>query len=320
MHDLRRIPFVTIIIALITTTIYLLSLLNRDAMWANLSADWALLYRQPWRIVTSPFLHHDFFQLLNNLVFLCLFGWQVERKHGSITTLGIFLGALVTSHVLCITFTHDWIVGISLGVCGLFGFSLIDNRRTPWWTTVTHRPLHALYFASLIGPLIPLVADMQKVQGFRTSHMSHIGGILYGLAFGVIFLLMRQDSRWRWAIIALPFLFLFSQFYSPWQVEWRLVTKPPILLTSSADCRLRSMEQEVYIPALITFVNLSTKDIALFWLDYEGKPEFYFWLGSGDSQEQQTFIGHPWCIVAVDTGEALQAVTVTETRHIITIR
>jgi hypothetical protein len=180
--------------------------------------------------------------------------------------------------------------------------------------------LYVLYFASLIGPLIPLVADMQKVQGFRTSHMSHIGGILYGLAFGVISLLMRQDSRWRWAIIALPFLFLFSQFYSPWQVEWRLVTKPPILLTSSADCRQSSMEQEVYIPALITFVNLSTKDIALFWLDYEGKPEFYFWLGSGDSQEQQTFIGHPWCIVAVDTGEALQAVTVTETMHIITIR
>jgi hypothetical protein len=49
-------------------------------------------------------------------------------------------------------------------------------------------------------------------------------------------------------------------------------------------------------------------------------PEFYFGLGSGDSREQQTFIGHSWCIVAVDSGEALQAVMVTETQHIITVR
>jgi membrane associated rhomboid family serine protease len=317
MLNFRRVPFVTIIIALLTTAIYLLSLLNRDAMWANLSADWTLLYRQPWRIVTSPFLHHDFFQFLNNLVFLCLFGWQIEPRFGAIKTLGIFLGALVTSHVLTITFTHDWIVGISLGICGLFGFSLIANRRAPFWTTLTHRPLHALYLVTLITPLIPFVANMLD---FRVSHMSHLGGILYGVAFGVVFLLLPHHTRWRGAIIALPFLLFASQFYSPWQMEWRIVKKPPILVTSTADCRLRSMEQEVYTLALITFENHSTKQIALYWLDYEGKPEFYFWLGSGDSREQQTFIGHPWCIVAIDSGEALQAVRVTETQHIITIR
>lgn len=317
MHESRRIPLVTIIIALMTTTIYLLSLLDRDAMWANLSADWVLLYRQPWRIVTSPFLHHDFFQFLNNLAFLCLFGWQIEPRYGQIKTFSIFLGALVTSHVMTITFTHDWIVGISLGVCGLFGFSLVANRRTPFWTTFTHRPLHALYLVTLITPLIPFVAN---TLDFRVSHMSHLGGILYGLAFAIPFLLLRPDARWRWAIIALPFLLFASQFYSPWQMEWRIVRKPPILVTSSADCRLKSIEQEVYIPALITFENLSTKDIALYWLDYEGKPEFYFWLGPGDSREQQTFIGQPWCIVAVGSGEALQAVMVTETQHIITIR
>ena len=80
------------------------------------------------------------------------------------------------------------------------------------------------------------------------------------------------------------------------------------------------MEQEVYTPSLITFSNVSTQDIALYWFNYEDKPEFYFWLRSGDSREQQTFIGHPWCIVAVDSGEALQAVMVTEAQHIITVR
>lgn len=322
MRTMQSVPIATIIIAVLITIIEVLSLRNRGRVWANLSAEWTLLYahQQPWRIVTSPFLHHDLVQFFNNLVFLCLFGWQVERKHGSVKMLGIFLGALMTNHVMCITFMHDWIVGISLGVCGLFGFSLIDNHRTPWWTTLTHRPLHALYFASLIGPLIPFVADMQKTQGFRTSHMSHIGGILYGLAFGIVFLLIPHKSHWRWAMITLPFLLFASQFYSPWQIEWRLVTKTPTLLTSDADCKLKSMEQDVYVPALVTFMNASTKKTALYWLDYEGRPEFYFWLRPGDSRDQQTFIGHPWCIVNVDSREALQAFLVAEENQIVTIR
>lgn len=319
MLNARKIPFVTLTIALLTTIVEVLTLINRDAMWANLSADWTLLYaqHQPWRIVTSPFLHHNLLHFFDNLVFLCLFGWQIEPVHGRVKTVGIFLGAMMTSHVMSITFTHDWIVGISGGVCGLFGFSLIANRRTPWWTTLTHRPLHTLYLANLIAPLIPFFANL---GGFRTSHMSHLGGILYGLAFGVIFLLMPRDSRWRWAIIALPFLLFASQFYSPWQIEWRLVMKPPILVTPNIDCRIRSAEQAVYVPAQITFVNATAKPVAVYWLDYEGKPQYKLLIMPSDTGGQNSFIGHPFCIVDTDNMEALQTVTVAEPGQIITIR
>lgn len=317
MHNSRTVPIVTIIIALLITIVEVLILHNRDVMWAYLSADWTLLYPQPWRIVTSPFLHHNLSQFFNNLVFLCLFGWQVERKYGSVNTLGIFLGALGTSHVMTITFTHDWIVGVSLGVCGLLGFSLIANRRTPWWTTITHRPLHALYFASLASPLIPFVANN---QGFRTSQMSHLGGILYGMAFGVAFLLLPRNTLWRSAIIALPLALFASLFYSPWQIEWRLVMKQPILLTSNADCQLKSIEQDVYIPAPIRFVNESEKRIGIYWLDYEGKAEYKLWLNPGESAEHGSYIGHPFCAVDVDSREALQALIVTHEYQIFTVR
>ena len=320
MRTPRKIPFVTLSIALLITIIQILRslggtydefvLMNLD--WVN----WEVFYQQPWRLLTSPFLHHDLSHFFNNLVFLCLFGWHLERNYGSIKTLSIFLGALVTSHVMCITFTHDWIWGISLGVCGLFGFSLIANRRAPWLTTLTHRPLHALYSASLIAPLIPFFANMQE---FRTSHMSHIGGILYGLAFGATFLLLPRDSRWCWVVIALPFLLFASQFYSPWQLEWRLVHRPPILLTSNADCQMKSIEPEVYTPARLIVVNASNQRIALYWIDYEGKPRAYFWLRPGDSDEYYPFIGHRWCIVDADSREALQAFTVTESEQTINI-
>ena len=150
--------------------------------------------------------------------------------------------------------------------------------------------------------------------------MSHFGGILYGMAFGVTFLLLPRDSRWRWAVIALPFLLFASQFYSLWQLEWRLVNRPPILVTSNADCRLKSVEPEVYTPAHLTVVNASKKRIALYWIDYEGKPRAYFWLKRGDSDEYDLYIGHRWCVVDADSREALQPFMVTEQNQIVTVR
>lgn len=319
MYTPRKLPFVILTLALLITIVQVLSFFDRDVVWANLSADWALLYQrhQPWRIVTSPFIHHNLLHFFGNLFFLCLFGWQIEPIYGKVKTLSIFFGAMVTGQVLSITVAHDWTVGISNGVCGLFGFSLIANRRHPWWMTLTHRPLHAIYLFSLAVPVLPFFSHM---MGFRTSHMSHLGGILYGLAFGVLFLLMPQDSRWRGAMIALPFLLIASQVYSPWQVEWRLIMRQPKLLTASANCQLRSPEQSVYTPAPITFVNASTKSIGIYWLDYEGKAEYKLWLRPGDSEEHYSFVGHPFCIVDVDNGEALQSITVTDPEQIITFR
>jgi membrane associated rhomboid family serine protease len=299
--------------------IQVLSFFIRDAVWANLSADWIPLYQQhqAWRIVTSPFIHHNPLHFLGNLFFLCLFGWQIEPIYGKVKTLSIFFGAMVTGHVLSISAAHDWNVGISGGVCGLFGFSLIAYRRNPWWTTLTHRPLHAIFLFSLAFAFLPFLSD---IVGFRTSHISHLGGIVYGLAFGAVFLLMPQDSRRRGAMIALPFLLIASQVYSPWQVEWRLVMKQPKLLTTSANCQLRSPEQSVYTPAPVTFVNASTKPIGIYWLDYEGKAEYKLWLRPGDSEAHHSFVGHPFCMVDVLSGEALQAITVTQPEQMITIR
>jgi len=321
MRTSRKIPFTTLTLALLITIIQILRSLGGvydEFVLTNLDwVNWEVVYAQPWRILTSPFIHQNLPHYFENLFFLLLFGFQIERPYGWKYFLGAFLGAMVTGHIVFITTAHNFIWGISGGVYGLFGFSLIANRRVPWWTTLTHRPLHILYFANMLWAVIVDVADWAP---FPIAHLNHVVGILYGLAFGAAFLLVTRDSPWRWTVSALPLALFASMFYSPWLVEWRLVKRPPLLVTANADCRLKSIEQEVYTPSRITFVNASRKTLALYWLDYEGKPDYYLWLGSGDSQEQQTFIGHPWCIVDIDSGEALQAFMVTEENQIVTIR
>jgi hypothetical protein len=212
---------------------------------------------------------------------------------------------------------HDWIIGISGGVYGLFGFSLIANRSTPWWTTLTHRPLHLLYSANLI---LSVIADIAGWVPFSVTHLIHVVGILYGAAFGSAFLLTQRGALWRAVVIALPILLFASQLFNPWQIERRLVKSQPVLVAASADCQLRSTEQDTYITAPIRIVNTSIKPVAMYWLDYEGNAKFQLWLRSGDSREYNSFVGHPWCIVDVDSQEALQAVIVTEPEQTITIR
>jgi len=138
MRNSRNIPFVTITIALVITVIQILrSLGGRYDEFILTNFDWLnwdTVYAQPWRILTSPFIHNTLLEFFVNLLTLCLFGWKIEPVYGRVKTLSIFLGAMVAGQVLSITVAHDWTVGISNGVGGLFGFSLIANRRVPWWT------------------------------------------------------------------------------------------------------------------------------------------------------------------------------------------
>ncbi|MDX1413895.1 MAG: rhomboid family intramembrane serine protease [Candidatus Promineifilaceae bacterium] len=312
----RKTPIITLTLALIVSVVYLLRLINGEAAWEYLSARWFLFYNQPWRLVTSPFLHHDLPHVVINLVFLCLFGWQIERTQGWLKLLVLFFGALITAHFTFITVSHGWIVGISGGVCGLFGFSLIANRRVPWWKTVTHQPLHLIYSLFLVTPLIPFFAS---IIGYGVAHLNHLAGILYGMAFGSVFLLVPPNRLLRGAVIALPVLIFASLAYSPWQAEWRLVRRQPVLVTSDADCLLSSTAQDTYIPTNTIFENRSSRAVGLFWLDYEGTARFYSWIRAGSSSEEHSFIGNAWCVVDAANGEAIQAHIVSDLEETIII-
>ena len=317
----RKIPYATLSLALIITVIQAFRLIGgsyNELVMANLNiTSWELLYTQPWRILASPFIHHNLLHYLQNLVFFLLFGWQIEIKHGRAILLGVFFGALVTGYVIWINVMHDWIVGISGGVSGLFGFSLIANRRSPWWTTLTHRPLHILYSANLI---LAVIVDLADWVPFPVAHLTHVVGILYGVAFGSAFLLTARSTWWRMVVIGLPILLFVSQLINPWQIERRLLNSQPMLVTEKVDCQLRSIEQDSYIPAPIKFVNASNEPVAMFWLDYEGDAKFQVWIRPGGTKDYNSFVGHPWCIVDPVSFEALQAVIVTEPEQTITIR
>ncbi len=317
----RQIPATLILAALITILqIGRLSGGSGDAFVnANLNVvSWELLYSQPWRLLTSTFLHQNLPHFLINLFFLLYFGSRIERSHGWAVMLAIFCGGLVSGYILEITIMHSFIIGISGGICGLFGFSLVANRRRPWWTTLTKQPSHALYAAGL---LLFVFVDWADWVPYPGAHLNHLVGILYGLAFGGAFLLAPPSRRWpKAAVMALPLLLFASLLYSPWQVEWRLLQSADELTQDVAACRLASVKQESLIAAELNFVNDSAAPVVVYWLDYEGQAHFQIWLRAGGTKEHYSFVGHSWCIVDAEGQQALQTFVVNEVQHTITIR
>lgn len=76
MDKIQKVPFVTLTLGLLITVIQILRslggsydeivLMNLD--WLN----WEVIYAQPWRILTSPFIHQNVQHYFENLFFfLC---------------------------------------------------------------------------------------------------------------------------------------------------------------------------------------------------------------------------------------------------------
>jgi CHAT domain/VHL beta domain len=69
----------------------------------------------------------------------------------------------------------------------------------------------------------------------------------------------------------------------------------------------------------VEFVNARAKDVAIYWLDYQGRRVVYKRLPAGVSYVQPTYVTHPWVITTTD-GQALMIIQPTPEPSRITIR
>jgi membrane associated rhomboid family serine protease len=188
---------------------------------ANL-ADWVVGPPAPLTLVTSLFFHSSFLHLVSNMLFLYVFGDNVEDAMGSLHYLLFYLSCGVVAGVFYVYATPQSItplVGASSAISGVCAaFLLLYPRATvtgvfppltfvlfPYWLIAladrSRSPLRPLF--GLKPPLFAFHASgflfigawalLQLVNaswGGGESHvawMAHVGGILAGLALTPIF-------------------------------------------------------------------------------------------------------------------------------------
>ncbi|MCW5312612.1 rhomboid family intramembrane serine protease [Nostoc sp. KVJ3] len=168
----------------------------------NLSGEWITLF-------TSQFLHGGWWHLISNMLFLWIFGNNIEDRLGHFKYLIFYLacGALAAS---C-----QWFIGMnseipSLGasgaISGVLGAYIIRFPHAKVMTLVflgffiTTIRIPALFIIGLffVQNVISGLSTLQAaanmtVQTGGVAYWAHIGGFVFGVILAPLFGLFRQD-------------------------------------------------------------------------------------------------------------------------------
>jgi membrane associated rhomboid family serine protease len=146
-----------------------------------------------WRLWTVTLVHAPLNQnplhLLFNMYFLWLAGPFVERLYGRWAFLAFYLVFAAGASLTTFAFSDAPLgVGASGAIFGLFGLLVAADRL--------HRPVLDRQSRSFMGQLLALVV-FNLFLGFilpDVDNMAHIGGLVTGLAFGILFVPSRVPT------------------------------------------------------------------------------------------------------------------------------
>ena len=145
-------------------------------------------------LVTSMFLHGGFMHLAGNMLFLWIYGDNVEHRLGRWRYLAAYLGTGVLatlSHAVLDSGSNLPMVGASGAVSGVLGFYFVWFPRNrvrlwimlfPFFMNVVHAPARLVLGVYLVvDNLLPLLATSGGGGG-GVAYGAHIGGFVGGLA------------------------------------------------------------------------------------------------------------------------------------------
>jgi len=159
----------------INVVVFLLELGN-DTIERRFAANgFAVAHGQYYRMITSAFLHAGVFHILFNMLWLWLFGVQIEAVLGRVKYLALYLVAAFGGSVCSYWFQSPATLGVgaSGAVLGLFGAYFVLGRARQ---ADTSQAVGLIVITLVFGFINPLV-----------DNFAHIGGASTGGAVAAVF-------------------------------------------------------------------------------------------------------------------------------------
>lgn len=164
-------------------------------------------------LLTCTFLHGGWFHFLGNMLFLWIFGDNVEDRLGRPGFVGFYLGcgiAASAAHLLISPDSAVPTIGASGAIAGVMGGYMLLYPRAR---------VEVLIFLFFIIDIVSLPAVfflgfwfvLQFIQGTQSLRVSHGGGVAFwahigGFVAGVLVVLLLKQNGWlRPERIATPF-------------------------------------------------------------------------------------------------------------------
>ena len=150
-----------------------------DLVIASLSFS-VFSFAQPWRMVTSLFVHISASHLFFNMLALFLFGRILERDIGYRKFILIYFLAGFAGNLLFAMTSTSYVVGASAAMFGIVGAAML---LTPLKTTKIYLfPLPVAVLGLTFTVFEAFVVYFQPAEFAQVANVAHIAGIVTGAA------------------------------------------------------------------------------------------------------------------------------------------
>ncbi len=150
--------------------------------------DPSLALNEPWRFLTSMFLHGNFSHLFFNMFALFLFGMILEKNVGKIEFLKIFLtGGIIGSVIYFLTIllgiaSPTPALGASGGVYAILGaLAILTPNLRIFLLFIPMR----MRQAAIVWVIIEFLGVFNDSSGIASA--AHLGGLLFGILYAMNF-------------------------------------------------------------------------------------------------------------------------------------
>jgi membrane associated rhomboid family serine protease len=201
-------PVITWLIILVNGGVFLLELAFGDPFILRLSLVPAQIAsgHHLETIFTAMFLHAGWLHILGNMLFLFVFGPEIEDVMGPISYLAFYLlGGVAATMAQVIVAPNSTIpnLGASGAIAAVMGAFLItfprDRIRTllilGWFIQVTAIPAILLIGVWFLLQLFSQLGSLVTVDSGGVAYMAHIGGFLFGLITARVFEVRRRSRQ-----------------------------------------------------------------------------------------------------------------------------
>ena len=196
----RLVPVVTWILVILNVAVFLLELMGGDVfimMWSFIPARFMQdSAGNMITIFTSMFMHAGWFHLIGNMLYLIIFGDNVEDRFGHVKFLLFYVlcGFIaMLAQLIAAPYVTIPNLGASGAIAGVLGAYLVlfPRRRVRvllgWW--IVHLPALIVIGGWI---LIQVLSSLGSLSGSASAaggvaYMAHIGGFLSGLVLSFFF-------------------------------------------------------------------------------------------------------------------------------------
>ena len=196
-----RVPYVTMGLVALNVVVFLAELFaNSQGGLEALVTHWAVIpadYTRgagiggpvPWTIVSAMFLHAGWMHLIGNLIYLGIFGDNVESALGHVPVLAFYLvtGALGSvAHILTAPGSTVPSLGASGAISGVLAAYLVLFPRNPvhvliWFQVRAVPALIVIGMWAVFQFVVGAGSLLSPREGGGVAYLAHVGGFVAGL-------------------------------------------------------------------------------------------------------------------------------------------